>query len=188
MENFRKPDLNKPRYKAPRKNLHDKDFMKALYEKYPAFKKYKKSDIIGLIRKFNAEKVVDEVVNTREGVDLYQGIGRLFIGSCQVSKKDNIDYGKSIKYGMLVRHKNWETDGQLGKIFYTNVNVKYRIEDSTLWIFKPARLFKRLVAKVFPENWKMYVDIDGKNYVSDLHKSKSYKSKKDVSQDYNEFE
>jgi hypothetical protein len=89
---------------------------------------------------------------------------------------------------MLVRHKNWETDGQLGKIFYTNVNVKYRIEDSTLWIFKPARLFKRLVAKVFPENWKMYVDIDGKNYVSDLHKSKSYKSKKDVSQDYNEFE
>lgn len=188
MENFRKPDLNKPRFRTPRKNVHDKEFIKSVYQKIPSLKRFNKAQIIDIIRKFNKEKVVAEVIDTREGVDLYQGIGRLFVGSCEITKKDNIDYGKSIKYGVKVRHKNWNTDGQLGKIFYTNVNVKYRIEDSTLWIFKPAREFKRLVAKIFPENWKMYVEINGKSYVSSLHKSKTTKRRIEASEDYNEFE
>jgi len=187
MENFRKPNLNKPRYRVPRKMAHDETFFKLLYEKYPEFKKYKKSEVIRIIRDFNKEKVVDTIINTREGVDLSQGIGRVFIGSCHLVQKENIDFGKSIKYGVKVMHKNWTTDGQLGKIFYTNTNVKYRIEDSTLWIFKPAREFKRLVAKIFPENWKMYVEVNGKDYISNYHKQKSRK-KINVSEDYNEFE
>lgn len=188
MENFRKPDLNKPRYRAPRKNAHDRDFLKALFEKYPHLKKYKRGDITKIIRNFNKEKIVDTVINTREGVDLSQGIGRLFIGSCHVVQKENVDFGKSIKYGIKVMHKNWTTDGQLGKIFYTNTNVKYRIEDSTLWIFKPAREFKRLVAKMFPENWKMYVEVNGKDYISSYHKAPKKKINVDISDEYNEFE
>jgi hypothetical protein len=187
MENFRKPDLNKPRYRAPRKNIHDKEFLKLLREKHPEFKNYKDKVIIDIIRKFNKDKVVDTIINSREGVDLSQGIGRIFIGSCDISKKDNIDYGKSIKYGVKVTHKNWVTDGKLGKIFYTNTNAKYRIEDSTLWIFKPAREFKRLVAKMFPENWKTYIEVNGKDYVSTYHKQKTIKNIT-VSEDYNEFE
>jgi len=187
MDNFRKPDLHKPRYRAPRKNVHDEEFIKLLQEKQPEFKKVKTRDIIDIIRRFNKEKIVDTVINTREGVDLTQGIGRLFIGSCSAVKKENVDFGKSIKYGMKVMHKNWVTDGQLGKIFYTNTTVKCKIEDNTLWIFKPARLFKRKVAKLFPENWKMYIEVNGKDYVSNYHKPRVIKNKQ-VGEDYNEFE
>jgi hypothetical protein len=187
MENFRKPDLNKPRYKAPRKNLHDKDFFKLLYEKYPVFKKYKKKEVVDLIREFNREKLVDTIINTREGVDLSQGIGCLFIGSCKVTKSENIDFGKSIKYGTKITHKNWVTDGEVGKIFYTNVNAKYKIQDHNLWIFKPERVFKRKVAELFPELWKTYVHIDGREYISNIH-VKDKKVKASVTETYNEFE
>jgi hypothetical protein len=102
MENFRKPDLNKPRYRAPRKSAHDKDFLKALREKYPHLKKYKPAEIAKIIRTFNKEKVVDTVINSREGVDLSQGIGRVFIGSCHIVQKENVDFGKSIN--ILYQH------------------------------------------------------------------------------------
>jgi hypothetical protein len=187
MDNFRKPDLNKPRYREPRKNIHDNDFFKALIEKYPKFKSYKKKELIDIIRKFNREKVIDTIINTRAGVDLSQGIGCLFIGSCKITKADNIDFGKSIKYGQKILHKNWVTDGEVGKIFYTNVKAKYKIEDNGLWMFKPERLFKRLVAEKFPEMWKTYVQIDGRQYVSSFHKQKS-RPNIPISETYNEFE
>jgi hypothetical protein len=72
--------------------VHDETFFKTLYEKYPEFKKYKKSEITKIIRDFNKEKVVDAIINTREGVDLSQGIGRVFIGSCHLVQKENIDF------------------------------------------------------------------------------------------------
>ena len=57
------------------------------------------------------------MIDKRDGVQLPETIGWLFIGTCEQSKKKNIDFAKSVKYGMIVSNKNWETDGKLAKIF-----------------------------------------------------------------------
>jgi hypothetical protein len=64
---------------------------------------------------------------------------------------------------------NWETDGTIGKIFFSNYNVKYKIRDREIWAFNAVRQFKREFAKVYPENWKTYLSIDKTKPVSQLY-------------------
>ena len=108
-------------------------------------------------------------------------------------RSENIDYGKSIKYGVKVTHKNWETDGAIGKIFYSNYSSRYKLKDRVLWGFTANRYFKRAVTKEFKENWKRYLAVDKTVVVSKLfqmyktnHKIQKYnESKLDT---YNEFD
>ena len=42
------------------------------------------------IKAFN-KKVADEVIHNRNGVELMNGLGRIFVGTCKSPKKKNID-------------------------------------------------------------------------------------------------
>ena len=44
------------------------------------------------------KNIATEVINNREGVELPEKLGYLFIGKYKKSMKDNVDYGSSIKY------------------------------------------------------------------------------------------
>ena len=85
----------------------------------------------------------------RDGVELPDSLGYLFIGTCPPAKGVNTDYSLSKEYGKVLQNKNWETDGNIGKIFYTNYSTKYRFKNRELWQFTAVRNFKRSVAKKY---------------------------------------
>ena len=98
-----------------------------------------------------------------------------------------MDYALSKKYGKVLRNQNWETDGHLGKIFYTNYSTKYRFRNREMWRFQAHRDFKRTVAKEYPKNWSMYMKMNSNSKVSHIYKNQDDKCI-DVFKNYNEFE
>lgn len=191
MEQFNKPDFTKPRYRPKRLEVDGKEFYKALIEKIPEAAKLSHIQIRDLIKQFN-ETVLQNIVEGREGVELPQGLGYIFVGSCKI-KKECIDYGKSIKYGIRVTHKNWNTEGYASKIFYSNCSVKYKVQDNNLWIFKAARKLKKEVSKAFNENWNKYIHIDQNTKLSKYISvgkqiEKRIKKTQEDLKTYNEFE
>jgi hypothetical protein len=117
----------------------------------------------------------------------------LFIGTCEQSKKENIDYSKSLKYGMRVTNKNWESDGKLAKIFFTNYALKHKIKNREFWSFTACRDFKRAVAKSYPENWPIYVVVDATqrlklNYQKAIYKDIALKKQDEGLKNYNDFD
>ena len=79
-------------------------------------------------------------------------------------------YSLSKKYGKVLQNRNWETDGKIAKIFYTNYSTKYRFRNRELWQFKATREFKRTVAKTYPEKWQKYIVMQNKKTVADMYK------------------
>lgn len=193
METFEKVDLSLPRYRAKSHEVDGKDFFKALCKKMPKAKELGHSKVKKLIKAFN-ESITDVVIENRDGVELLEGIGYIFILSCNIKVKENVDYAKSKKYGVKVLHKNWETEGKVGKIAYTNCKVKYKIKDSNVWLFRPCRRFKKAVSKAYVEDWTKYIELARNEKVSALIdrqvKQKEY-GRKLTSQKlegYNEFD
>ena len=87
----------------------------------------------------------------------------------------------------VLQNKNWETDGNLGKIFYTNYSTKYRFKNRELWGFLACRDFKRSVAKSYPINWTKYLVMKNKYKVAHLYDENPEETKKTL-KNYNEFE
>ena len=123
---------------------------------------------IDLVRK--NEKIWKEVIENRDGVELPYSLGYLFIGTCPAAKSVNTDYALSKKYGKVLQNKNWETDGKIAKIFYTNYTTKYRFRNRELWGFVACRDFKRSVAREYPKNWNKYPVMKNKYRVAFLYK------------------
>jgi hypothetical protein len=191
---FRKPDLNAPRYRPKVYNVLSKDLLKAFKEKHPQYKDLTYSTFKHIISKAN-EKIRNSIIEFRDGVELPESLGYIFIGSCSTLKKgrENIDYGKSIKAGTKISNINWDSDGLLGKIFYTNYAVKYKVSDRQIWNFVPCRQFKRSVAKAYPESWTKYLKVANTLRVSKLYHAltaKDYREAEDKNnmEFYNEFD
>ena len=192
MREFKKPNLNASRYRPEVYSVMNKEFFDSFKIKYPKYKNLDNKDIRKIIKSFN-EFLYNTVIETRDGVQLPEAIGWLFIGTCQSPVSENIDFAKSNKYGVAVSNKNWETDGKLAKIFFTNYALKHKIKNREFWSFVACREFKRSVAKTYPENWNMYVVVDPNKKLK-LDYKKLYfkqslinKTAKELEQ-YNEFE
>ena len=125
MKEFNKPNVKAPRFRPKVSSVLNKEFFEKFKTKHPKYKNLDNSKLRKLIKLFN-EKICDKVIENRDGIELPQQLGWLFIGTCQKSKKENIDFAKSREYGVKVTNKNWETDGKLAKIFYTNHAPKHR--------------------------------------------------------------
>jgi hypothetical protein len=186
---YKEPDVKGPRFKQGSVNIINDAFVKEFKEKYPKYKDLSKSEMGVIIRKYN-ETVWKEVIENRDGVQLPEGVGILFIATCKSPIRQNIDFSKSKKYGVTVTNKNWETDGKLAKIFYTNYNTSFRFQNRECYGFIACRDFKRTVAKVYPENWNMYVTVEPTKKLRDNYKKQVYKEKLRAKQliDYNEFD
>jgi hypothetical protein len=192
MKEFKKPNLSAPRFRPNVKNILNKEFIKLFKEKFPKYKNIEGAVIKKIIKKFN-QTIYQTVIDNRDGVQLPEQIGWLFIGTCQQSKKENIDYSKSLKYGMRVTNKNWDSDGKLAKIFFSNYAPKHRIKNREFWSFVACREFKRAVAKNYPENWQMYIAADPTTklqwaYSRSVYKEIKAKETSKVLEDYNEFD
>jgi hypothetical protein len=192
MRDFKKPNLNASRYRPEVYSIMNKEFFDSFKKKYPKYKNLDNKDIRKIIKSFN-EFLYNTVIETRDGVQLPDAVGWLFIGTCQSPVKENIDFAKSNKYGVAVSNKNWETDGKLAKIFFTNYALKHKMRNREFWSFIACREFKRAVAKTYPENWNMYVVVDPNKKLKLEHKRISFKHSlaNKTAQElkkYNEFE
>tara|TARA_R100000353_G_scaffold51060_2_gene40555 strand:- start:11704 stop:12228 length:525 start_codon:yes stop_codon:yes gene_type:complete len=169
INNFKKPDLNAPRYREKVFGLLNADLINEFKEKNPIYSKIDNSKFKKIIKLFN-ERVWNEVIENRDGIELPDSLGYLFIGTCPAAKSVNTDYALSKQYGKVLQNKNWETDGNVAKIFYTNYSTKYRFKNRELWQFVAVRQFKRTVAKTYPKKWKKYIQMSSKRKVAHMYK------------------
>jgi hypothetical protein len=192
MREFKKPDLKAPRFRPEAYNVLNKEYFERFKEKYPKYKNLDNKKIKDIIKVFN-QTLYNTVINTRDGIQLPDQIGWLFIGTCQQSKKQNVDFVKSKKYGVTVTNNNWDTDGKLAKIFFTNYALKHKMKNREFWSFIACRDFKRSVAKNYPENWNMYLQVEPnvklyKAYVRSIQKDYAVKQQAKSLETYNEFD
>lgn len=177
MREFKKPDVTAPRFRPAVYNVLNKEFFESFKKKYSKYKDLDNLDLKNIIKKFNYA-VYNKVIDVRDGIQLPESIGWLFIGTCQQSKKQNINYAKSLKYGVSVSNNNWETDGKLAKIFFTNHAPKHKIKNREFWGFTACRNFKRTVAKTYPENWNMYIVVDATKKLNLTYSNTVYRDRK----------
>ena len=192
MKEFNKPDVKAPRFRPGVYNLMNKKFFDSFREKHPKYKDIDNVMLRKIGKTFN-QNIYQAVIDNRDGVELPEQLGWLFIGTCQQSKKQNVDFNKSKQYGVKVSNNNWATDGKLAKIFFSNYAPKHKIKNREYWKFIGCRDFKRTVAKTYPENWNMYLEIEPNKQVKLAYSKAIYKDilKKETTEalkTYNEFE
>ena len=191
MKEFNRPDVKAPRFRPKVYSVLNKEFFEKFKIKHPKYKNLDDSKLRTIIKSFN-EMISDKVIDHRDGIELPQQLGWLFIGTCQTSKKDNIDFGKSREHGVQVTNKNWETDGKLAKIFYSNHAPKHKFRNREFWGFVACRKFKRNESKTYPENWNKYLVVDPLkklklSYAKTRYKEVRLKKTQDDLKNYNEF-
>ncbi len=177
MKEFNNPDIKAPRFRPDVYNVMNKKFFDSFREKYPKYKHLDNSQLRKIGKTFN-QTIYQGVIDTRDGIELPEQIGWLFIGTCQQSKKQNTDFAKSKQYGIRVSNNNWATDGKLAKIFFSNFAPKHKIKHREYWKFVACREFKRSVAKAYPENWNIYVEVEPTKQTKLVYSKAYYKELK----------
>jgi hypothetical protein len=172
LRDFKRPDLHAPRFRTSYCELLNKRFYEKARRVHKELADFSDATIKDVVKK-GCSVIQEKVIALRDGVELPEQLGFLFIGATSATKSRNVDYKKSIELGKEVRHKNWETDELTGKIFYTNYETKYRFKFHELWRFTPVRQFKRAVAQTFPLRFTDYVKVDRWLKVSWMFRRKS---------------
>jgi len=191
MDQFKAPDLSAPRYRGKSKQVLNVELYKQFLEKYPQYSDVSLNQFKEVIRTYNGN--ISEFVRThRDGVELPEGLGYVFIGVCPKTRKSNPDYAKSIQYGKVVNHRNLESDNYLCKIFYTNYALKYRFRDRELWKFIAVKQFRQAVSATFSDLYNNYIFVDNNQKISEMYQKavrKDYAEKKEQEalEDYDEF-
>jgi len=191
MKEFRAPDLNAPRFRPKTLNLLNVASHKKFIEKHPNRADLKLSTFKNIVHAFGGI-FWNTVIEERAGVELPEGLGTIFVGSCPAKKGPNPDYKASKECGKLVQHKNHDTDGMVAKIFYSNYNCKYKMSNREVWMFDPVRDFSREVATSYPENYLKYVKVLNEKGISEMlkkqsRKGKALKKQEELLKDYDEF-
>lgn len=193
MNEIRKPDLNAPRFRKTSCNILNAELIAGLKQKFPQYEHLTADEIKNIVHCFN-ENIWKTVIDVRDGVELPSQIGHMFIGTCPSPKKRyNMDMRTSLQYMQKIKHRNFESDQHIAKIFFTTFANKYRFKNHELWAFDSTRDFSRTVSATYPENWKKYVEVDPRMKISKVFSKENYymereESAKDLLQDYNEFD
>ena len=194
MKEFKKPDLNAPRCRVGAHKIVSLNFLKEFKEKYPQYQDLSIEQCKEILKIFH-RKLWDHALRNRDGIELPESLGYIFLGTCRSAKKYNTDYGNSIKNNRRSRHTNFESDNYLAKIFYTNFASKYKFRSREMWYFKAFRDFSRSVPEVYRNNWKIYIQVEsGRNlsrYMKGVRKSNYFRKLEEhyrVPAFYNEFD
>ncbi|TXG78745.1 hypothetical protein E6Q11_00405 [Candidatus Dojkabacteria bacterium] len=164
---FKKPDLNAPRFRSKRMNMLTKDLHARFLSKFPEYEGLSLQQFKEIITTFNG-KLYQGVIDNRDGVELPEGLGFIFMGSCPPAKKQNIDIVKSLQYGVVANHKNWDSDNKLMKLFYTNRPSKYPFQNKQIWAFKAVKQFRKAASEAFREDWPRYIVVDNTKKISTM--------------------
>ena len=73
ISNFKKPDLNKPRYKEKVLSLLNVEILEKFKEKYPIYSLVNNNKLKKVIKSFNG-KIWEDVINKRNGIELPESL------------------------------------------------------------------------------------------------------------------
>lgn len=182
-EGYKAPDIKAPRFRRQRLSILDQELFKKFLRDNPDvtidFKTFKR-----IILAFN-RKIRDSVIDHRDGVELPEQIGYLFIGTCpRKIKVPNTDPVLSAEYDKNINYKNWDSNQYVCKIFYSNYGTKYRFANRYLWFFTPGRTFKRSVSKAYRIHWNKYIKISPISKISSFFRAQGIKTIKVQKHDY----
>lgn len=186
-----KLDRTAPRFRPARTSLVTPEFYRRFRSKFPQYKDYPDSKLREILDTLHG-LMYSHAIESRDGVELFEGLGFIFIGTCpKPTRKSNIDYDLSLKLGQQVRHRNFESDNFLAKIFYTNFG-KYKFQNREAWSFTGCRSFKNAVSATYPIKWKQYLQVDNFTRVSRIFRKSNSRlwaiqNPLEVPADYNEF-
>lgn len=191
MKTIAKPNLNGPRFRKTYMSILNVATFKAFKEKYPEYKELTFAEFKKIIMTFNAN-ICNGIIENRNGMELPDGLGFLFIGTCPAAKKSTIDFKASIDSGMTVMHKNWDSDNHLMKIFYTNRPTKYPFSNKQVWAFTCVKQFKKKASEAYRENFTKYIEVSPYKKIStmfDRYRKKQYvrNLKPVIPEGYDEF-
>lgn len=187
---IKRPDVKGPRFRGKRISFFNNKAYKEFLKENPKYKDLTLQGFKDIIMTYN-ESLVQGIIDHRDGVELPEGLGFIFMGACPPAKKKNIDYRKSFNYGIEAEHRNMESDSKLLKIFYTNRPAKYKFRHHQVWSFSAGRVFKRKASNAFKENWALYRDVSPTMKISALYerfRRKNYNDNPVIPETYNEFE
>lgn len=192
MNKSKAPNIKAPRFRGERQMTLNLKTCKEIQKKVFAAKDLSVDEIKKIVGTFN-EILYQTAIEKRDGVQLPERLGHIFIGTCPKKKSPNIDFRKTMLYNKNIQHQNWESDDFLAKIFYTSYLKKYNFRHKELWKFIATRNFKREVGKMYPENWKLYVEVDSTKVISKMFKKNIEKIKESEAdlvslETYNEFD
>ena len=187
---FKAPNINGPRFRRKCKSLLTLELFENFKKAHPThvitYEQFKSIILKCSYKMWNA------VINERDGIELPIG-GVVFIGSTKIYKRNNYDIIASIKANAPIKHRNYETDGFVGKIYYTRRIAKVSSRDVNMWGFTGHRDFKRAMAKIYPKTWQKFSSLASPHrvnneYIKNRNKSLSIKRTEKESINYNEFD
>ena len=186
------PDVKAPRFRQNSVHTVTLETASQIKKEVFACRSMSLTQIKNILIEYNKE-MVDAIINKRDGVEIPMQIGHMFVGTCPMTKRKNVNFKMSQEYMQTVQHRNWESDNYLAKIFFTTFGNKFRYKNNELWGFEPHRDFKRTLSRVYPVKWKQYVEVDPHLKISNIYRTKLYnikKSEEDTEslKSYNEFE
>ena len=156
--NYKAPDLHGTRYRPTAYKVTNDSFYNEFYKKYPQYKKVSRTTLLKIIDTFNT-KLWEEVISNHNGIELPEALGTVCAVACRTKKKEIINFNLSNKLGKRVHLNNFETNGLLVKVVYTNFKNKYNFFGKQVWIFIACRDFKRSLSKSFREYSGKYLQI-----------------------------
>ena len=182
---------NLPRARVEYTGALNKKFCHLIRKNNHSMKDYSNPMIRDIARSYN-EKVKDYIMENRDGVELAQSLGRLFIVSYK-SKAKYKDQKSSKEEGREVYFKNPETEGMNCKIMHTVYRQKYVFLNSRLYGFKAMQQFSRKVSGFYRDNYKKYIFLNDIRKFQELDNKLRYKEmfeqeRIDKLKTYNEFE
>ncbi len=191
MKEIRKPNLKGPRFRERRISVLTIKTLKKFKSRYPEHNSLDLATFKNIVMTFN-KLIVESIIANRNGVELPDGLGYIFMGTCPSPKKKNIDYGKSLNYGIETTHKNWDSDNKLLKIFYTNNSTKYPFKNKNVWSFKANKEFRQKASLEYKDNWAKYIEVPPSKKISSMfnkHRKKQYMEnlKPIIPEGYDEF-
>jgi hypothetical protein len=153
---------NKPRFRScsGRTSVLSKELWKDFTQKNPEYKGLTWKTYKSIILESNKE-IYKSVLSNRDGFEFPKLLGFLFIATCKKPKRRAVDFKKSLELGVIIYHKNWDTDGKIPKIFYTNYGTKYKMENRELWQFTPTREFRNAVSAIYKDMYNRFIEISG---------------------------
>ncbi len=167
------------------------ELLKEFKKKYPEYKNLTIKEFKKIITTFNFN-ITKGIIENRNGVELPDGLGYIFMGTCSSAKKNNIDYKKSYEQGFNTKHHNWESDNKLLKIFYTNQNTKYPFKNKQVWAFKAVKTFRKAASEAYIKDWAKYIEVAPTEKIMNMFdryrkKSKIENFKPVIPENYDEF-
>jgi hypothetical protein len=187
-EVFNAPNVKAPRFRVGYEIPRLADFRK----QYPEYKNMSKKQMNDILRMFG-EMIWEGVINHRDGIDLPERMGVIFVTAIKVKKPTIVNYALSAKCGKKIYSNNLKTDGHIAKISFNNADARYNYVFKDFWGFTGNKKFKTSVSSVFPEKYMIY-HTDNRRGLIEFNKKKQDRKERAISksnkalENYNEFE